>query len=258
MAGAFGAGLIGTLAVIMVVSAVAVVVFRRLQQPAVLGYLLAGMAVGPGSNLLPTGITPDEISQFADLGVIFLLLFIGMEFDLRQLRSIGAPAVLIGTFEVAAMMAVGFALGLSLGFSELDSVYLGALIAISSTAVTLKILTELKLLEDKATRLVIGVLVIEDFAAVIILSALSGSSAAIAPNQVFAVILYVIAFFFGTVFVGMMVVPRAFHKIEHLASEEVLLIAALGLCFGVALIAVLIGFSPAMGAFLAGVLLGES
>src|SRR2546422_9875524 len=112
MAGAFGAGLIGTLAVIMVVSAVAVVVFRRLQQPAVLGYLLAGMAVGPGSNLLPTGITPDEISQFADLGVIFLLLFIGMEFDLRQLRSIGAPAVLIGTFEVAAVIGVGVALGL--------------------------------------------------------------------------------------------------------------------------------------------------
>jgi CPA2 family monovalent cation:H+ antiporter-2 len=255
---AFGAGLVGDLAVIMIASAVSIVIFRRLRQPVVLGYLLAGIVVGPGSGLLAVGIDINEIRTFADLGVIFLLLFIGMEFDLRQLRSIGAPAVLIGSFEVAAMLGVGFLLGTALGFSQINAIYLGALIAISSTAVTIKILTDLKLLEDRATRLVIGVLVIEDFAAVIILSSLSGSAGALGPGQVVTVVILVIAFFFGTIFVGTQTIPRAFHRLERLGSDEVLLIAALGLCFGVALVAVILGFSPAMGAFLAGVLIGES
>lgn len=256
---AFGAGLIGDLAVIMIASAVAIVIFRVLRQPVVLGYLLAGIMVGPGSGLLPLGIDPADIIAFADLGVIFLLLFIGMEFDLRLLRSIGAPAVLIGTFEVAALLGIGFVVGTAMGLDEVSAIYLGALIAISSTAVTIKILSELKLLEDRATKLVIGILVIEDFAAVIILSSLSGTStAALQPSQIFTVIILVIAFFFGTIFVGTQVIPRAFHRLERLGSEEVLLIAALGLCFGVAVLAVVLGFSPAMGAFLAGVVIGES
>lgn len=259
MAGAFGAGLIGDLAIIMIASAVAIVVFRKLRQPVVLGYLIAGMVVGPRSGLINIGIAPEAILDFADLGVIFLLLFIGMEFDLRQLRSIGAPAMLIGSFEVAAMLGIGFMLGTAMGLDSVNAVYLGALIAISSTAVTLKILTELHLLEERATRLVIGVLVIEDFAAVIILSSLSGTSgAALDAFGVLLIILLVIIFFFATIFVGAQIVPWSFRKLETLASEEVLTIAALGLCFGTALVAVLLGFSPAMGAFLAGVLIGES
>jgi CPA2 family monovalent cation:H+ antiporter-2 len=255
---AFGAGLVGDLAVIMVASAAAIVTFRKLKQPVVLGYLLAGIAVGPGSGLLAIGIDPADLHTLADLGVIFLLLFIGMEFDLRQLRSIGAPAILIGTFEVAAMLGVGFMMGTMLGFGSTDAIYLGALIAISSTAVTIKILTDLKLLEDKATRLVIGILVIEDFAAVIILSSLSGTAGVLDPFQVMAVVVLVIAFFFSTIFIGTQLVPRAFHRLERLQSDEVLLIAAMGLCFGVALLAIALGFSAAMGAFLAGVLIGES
>ena len=260
MAGALNAGLIGDLAVIMLASAVAIVVFRKLRQPVVLGYLLAGMAVGPGSGLLPLGITRESILSFADLGVVFLLLFIGMEFDLRQLRSIGAPAILIGTFEVAAMLGIGFAVGIALGWGEVNAVYLGALMAISSTAVTVKILTDLKLLEDKATRLVIGILVIEDFAAVIILSSLSGtgSAAGLGPIEVIFVIGQVVVFFFATIFIGTQTVPWAFRRLENLGSDEVLTIAALGLCFGIALVAVVLGFSPAMGAFLAGVVIGES
>ena len=255
---AFGVGLVGDLAVIMVASAVAIVISRKLRQPVVLGYLLAGIVVGPGSGLLAIGIQPDEIRDFAELGVIFLLLFIGMEFDLRQLRSIGAPAIIIGTFEVGTMLGLGFVLGAAIGLDSINAIYLGALIAISSTAVTIKILTELKLLEDRATRLVIGILVIEDFAAVIILSSLSGTSGVIDPLQVMGIIILVIAFFFGTIFLGAQVIPKAFHRLERLHSDEVLLIAALGLCFGVALVAVLLGFSAAMGAFLAGVLIGES
>jgi CPA2 family monovalent cation:H+ antiporter-2 len=259
MAGAFGAGLIGDLAIIMIASAIAIVVFRRLKQPVVLGYLIAGMVVGPRSGLLNLGIDPNQILDFADLGVIFLLLFIGMEFDLRQLRSIGAPAILIGSFEVGAMMGIGFVLGTAMGLDSVNSVYLGALIAISSTAVTLKILSELRLLEERATRLVIGILVIEDFAAVIILSSLSGTSGAtLSPTGILGVIVLVIVFFFSTIFVGAQIVPWSFRRLESLGSEEVLTVAALGVCFGTALIAVLLGFSPAMGAFLAGVLIGES
>jgi monovalent cation:H+ antiporter-2, CPA2 family len=255
---AFDVPLIGDLAVIMIASAIAIVVFRKLRQPVVLGYLLAGILVGPGSGLLQLNIQIEEIRNFADLGVIFLLLFIGMEFDLRQLRAIGAPAIIIGTFEVGAMLGLGFILGVSLGLGPTNAIYLGALISISSTAVTIKILSDLKLLEDRATRIVIGVLVIEDFAAVIILSSLSGTTGVIDPFQVMGIIILVIAFFFGTIFVGSLLIPRAFHRLERLDSDEVLMISALGLCFGVALLAVLLGFSPAMGAFLAGVLIGES
>ncbi len=260
MVGAFGAGLVGDLAVIMIVSAVAILLFRKLRQPVVLGYLLAGMAVGPGSGLLNIGIDEADIAAFADLGVIFVLLFIGMEFDLRQLRAIGAPAIVIGSAEVTVMLGVGYALGLAMGLDPLSAVYLGALISISSTAVTIKILTDLDLMQDRATRLVFGVLVVEDFAAVILLSALSGTSnlASHGVEGVVSVVLSVIIFFFITIFIGVNVIPRAFHRLERLGSDEVLTIAALGLSFGVALIATVLGYSPAMGAFLAGVLIGES
>jgi len=260
MVGAFGAGLVGDLAVIMIASAVSILLFRRLRQPVVLGYLLAGMAVGPGSGLLNIGIEEADIAAFADLGVIFVLLFIGMEFDLRQLRAIGAPAIVIGTLEVTVMLGVGYALGLGMGLDPLSAVYLGALISISSTAVTIKILTDLDMLQDRATRLVFGVLVVEDFAAVILLSALSGTSnlASQGPEGVLTVILSVVIFFFATIFIGVQIIPRAFHRLERLGSEEVLTIAALGLSFGVALVATVLGYSPAMGAFLAGVLIGES
>ncbi len=260
MVGAFGAGLVGDLAVIMIASAAAIVIFRRLHQPVVLGYLLAGMFVGPGSPFLNLGIDQLDIEAFADLGVIFVLLFIGMEFDLRQLRSIGAPAIVIGTLEVTVMLGVGYALGLAIGLDPLSAVYLGALVSISSTAVTIKILTDLDMLQDRATRLVFGVLVVEDFAAVILLSALSGTSnlATQGPEGVLAVVISVVIFFFATIFIGVQLIPRAFRRLERLGSDEVLTIAALGLCFGVALIATVLGFSPAMGAFLAGVLIGES
>lgn len=260
MVGAFGAGLVGDLAVIMIASAVAILLFKRLRQPVVLGYLLAGMAIGPGSGLLDIGIDEGDIAAFADLGVIFVLLFIGMEFDLRQLRAIGAPAIVIGTVEVTVMLGVGYALGLAMGLDALSAVYLGALVSISSTAVTIKILTDLDLMQDRATRLVFGILVVEDFAAVILLSALSGTSnlATQGVEGILAVIVSVVLFFFGTIFIGVLLIPRAFHRLERLGSDEVLTIAALGLSFGVALVATVLGYSPAMGAFLAGVLIGES
>jgi CPA2 family monovalent cation:H+ antiporter-2 len=252
--------LVRDLAVILAAAAAVVLVFHKLRLPLVVGYLFAGMLMGP---LAPTfGFVSDVegIATIADLGIILLIFTIGLEFNIKKLRILGLRILLIGTIEVLLMFIVGYWAGLLLGWSFIESVYLGAVLSIAGTTVVVKSLMDAKKLSTEQGQLVVGILIIEDLAVVILLTFLSGLSgtAGVTAVDLLLIVGRMGLFAFVSIASGLLLVPRLVDYVAGVNVRELLLVTVLGLCFGMALFSVILGFTPAVGAFVMGVLVAEA
>jgi monovalent cation:H+ antiporter-2, CPA2 family len=248
------------IALILMGAAVVAVIFNKLRLPLVVGYLLVGMLLGPyvlGIDTISDYI--DEVNFLANLGIIFLMFSIGLEFNLKRLRRIGSFAILAGTIEVLIMLVIGYEVGKLLGWSDIQSVYLGGVVAISSTAVIIKVLVESGRLDSTVGESVVGLLIIEDVAAVVLLTVFGSLSSgdSLISGPLFTQIIGIAAFFVITLLLGLAIVPRALNWIGRTSSNEILLIVALGFTFGMSIFALELGLSVAIGAFLMGIIVSE-
>lgn len=247
------------LAVVMCVAAVATILFRQFKQPVVLGYILAGVIIGPHT---PGSFIKEEhtIETLAELGIIFLMFALGLEFSLRKLKKVGATAFIAAALEILLMIVVGYELGRAFGWNTMDSVFLGAILAISSTTIIIKALEGLGKTKEHFASLIFGILIVEDILAIIMLALLSGFAATgkIEALEVGATVLQLGSFLGILLVVGLIVVPRLLNYVARFRSDEMLLITVIGICFGVSLITVKLGYSVALGAFLIGAIIAEA
>lgn len=247
-----------SLTIVLVVAAVTTVVFQWLRQPVVLGYLIAGLIVGPHLPI-PLVADPDIVRTLSEFGVILLMFSIGLELSVRKLAAVGPTAGLTALLETSVMVWIGFTVGQLVGWTNLQSVFTGAIVAISSTTIIAKVFAE-QGVTGKTRELVFGVLVVEDLIAVLLMTILTAlaSGSGLAAGPLAATVARLIAFLVGLVVVGLLVVPRVVRAIARLQRRETLLVASIGICFGLSLLAQAFGYSAALGAFLAGSLVAES
>jgi len=263
------------LAIIMILAAIVTLAFFKIKQPLIIGYLFAGMLIGPLSPLwawiLPkggpgsldgVGILSDlsALNLFAEIGVILLLFVIGIEFPYARIRSIGKVAVGVGTIGLFMTMGAVFAVSNLLGLNFMDSLFIAAALSISSTAIIMKLFEEMGRIKKESSILVLGILIVEDVIAVILISSLQSIAlvGVISTEGIIAVVLVAIGLIVGTFTIGIRVIPPLIDKVARAENREILLLSVLGVCFGYALLANIVGLSVAIGAFLAGVLVAES
>ncbi len=252
--------LIIDLALILGAAAVVTLLFKKLKQPVVLGYIIAGFLVGPNFKLLPTIVEIEGIRIWADIGVIFLLFGLGLEFSFKKLLKVGGVALVTALTEIILTMLVGYSLGKLLGWNTINSLFLGGILAIGSTTIIIRAFDELGVKNQKFAGIVTGVLIIEDLAAVllmVVLSTVAVSKTFSGTEMVISVLK--LAFFLVLWFVsGIFFLPTLLKKIRSLMNEETLLIVSLALCFLMVVLAAYFGFSPALGAFIMGSILAET
>jgi CPA2 family monovalent cation:H+ antiporter-2 len=263
-------GFLINMAIVIAVAAIIIVLFHRLKQPLILGYLVAGMVAGPfvisaeytiGSGVTRTVISAQPVIEaLARLGIVLLTFSIGLEFSLKQLRKIGITVIAAAALEITLMIGVGYQLGRALGWSGLESTLLGAMLSVASTMIIVRSLRETGGLDNERARLVVGLLIVEDFAAVLILAAVSGliSQGGIEPAQLADLLLKMGIFLAASIVFGLAVVPRLVDYVGKQRSGELLILTVLGLCFSMAVFSRWIGFSEAIGAFVMGVIVSES
>ncbi|MFN7973044.1 MAG: cation:proton antiporter [Acidobacteriota bacterium] len=246
------------LAVVLGVAAVTTVVFQRLRQPVVLGYLLAGMIVGPHIRV-PLIADMGRVHTLSELGVILLMFSLGLEFTLARLAALGPRAGLTALFEVSVVAWLGYLAGQMLGWSVRESIFTGAMVAISSTMIIAKAFAE-QPVDRRLKELVYGILVFEDLIAIVMLAALTAlaSGAGLSGAALATVGVRLGGFLVAVVVLGLVVVPRSIRLVARLRRSETLVVASIGLCFTLALLAEKAGYSVALGAFIAGSLVAES
>ena len=265
------------LAFIMIIGAVVTLAFFKIRQPLIIGYLFAGMLIGPLSPLwswiLPEGGPSSEIlggvgilsdiealNLFAEIGVILLLFVIGIEFPYAKIRSIGRVAIGVGTIGLLSTLGVVFYAASALGLNFMDSLFIAAALSISSTAIIVKIFEDMGRIKKESSILVLGILIVEDVIAVILISSLQSIAlvGSVSIESVIVVILVAAGLLIGTFTVGTRIIPPLIDRVAAAEHREILLLSVLGVCFGYALLANIVGLSVAIGAFLAGVLVAES
>jgi len=248
------------MAVSMIIAAVVVLLFQKLKLPPILGYLVAGMIIGPNTPPFVLITNIDTVNILAELGVIFMMFVIGIEFDIKKFHEIGGKAIAIGTLEITIMIVSGYLLGLLLGWGHFNSIFLGAVLSISSTAVIAKTLCDNKMLDTMHAKTIIGVLIVEDITAVIMLTLLSSIVVTGSADFVSIILqLLSIAFFLiVTIAIGTYIVPKVVDYSMERFPEDVVVILLLGLCFGMSVFAYLAKLSTAIGAFVMGVAVSES
>ena len=254
------APLISDLAVILIAAGIITLVFKWLKQPVVLGYIVAGIIAGPAVPYIPTVSDPANIKIWADIGVIFLLFAMGLEFSFKKLMTVGGTAVIASITIVSGMMFLGYAAGNALGFSHISSIFLGGMLSMSSTAIVFKAFDDMGLRGQKFTGVVLGVLVVEDLVAVVLMVLLStlAVSQQVEGMEMLKSILKLGAFLIFWSLLGIYLIPSFLKKVKPFLNDETLLIIALGFCLGMVMIATKAGFSSALGAFVMGSLLAET
>ena len=254
------APLISDLAVILIAAGIITLIFKCLKQPVVLGYIVAGILAGPAVPYIPTVSDPTNIKIWADIGVIFLLFAMGLEFSFKKLMTVGGTAVIASITIVSGMMFLGYTAGNALGFSHLSSIFLGGMLSMSSTAIVFKAFDDMGLRGQKFTGVVLGVLVVEDLVAVVLMVLLStlAVSKQVEGMEMLESILKLGAFLIFWSLLGIYLIPSFLKKIKPFLNDETLLIIALGFCLGMVMIAAKAGFSSALGAFVMGSLLAET
>ena len=254
------APIIQDLAVILGIASLVTLIFQYIRQPVVLGYIVAGIIVGPHTPPYILISDVDNVKVIAELGVIFLMFSLGLEFSFQKLASVGFSASITSLMEVILMMLIGFVTGQAMGWSFYDNVFLGAALSISSTTIIIKALEEMHLKGKRFATLIFGVLIVEDLLAILLLVALS--SVVINKDHLFAslsmdaikLVLVVGSWFL----VGYFIVPYCFRKMIHYANQETLTITAIALCLLLVCIATHYHYTPALGAFIMGSILAET
>src|SRR5688500_16545533 len=246
------------LALVLCVAAVTTVVFKRLHQPVIFGYLMAGMIVGPH---VPIPLVADEgiVRTLSELGVILLLFSLGLEFNLRKLLQIGPTAGLVAVPETSGMVFIGYVVGQLLGWTTLESVFAGAIIAISSTTIIAKAFDEQRV-KGKFTDVVFGVLIIEDLIGIFLIAILTtvSTGAGVSAASLAVTGARLATFLAGLIGVGLLLIPRFMRVVVRMNQPETTLVASIGICFAAAWLALSFGYSVALGAFIAGSLIAES
>ena len=265
------------LAIIMILAAIITLAFFKIRQPLIIGYLFVGMLIGPLSPLwawlLPEGGPPSgridgigilsdisALNLFAEIGVILLLFVIGIEFPFAKIRGIGKVAVGVGTIGLFSTLIAVFIAANSFGMNFMDSLFLAAALSISSTAIIVKILEDAGKIKKESSILVLGILIVEDVIAVILISTLQSIAlvGTVSIESIIVVVIVAVGLIVGTFTIGTRVIPPLIDKVAATEHKEILLLSILGLCFGYSLLANIVGLSVAIGAFLAGVLVAES
>ena len=264
------------LAFIMIIGAIVTLAFFKIKQPLIIGYLFAGMLLGPLSPLwswiLPTGspsgmlesvgILTDmsALNLFSEIGVILLLFVIGIEFPYAKIKSIGRMAIGVGTIGLITTLGAIFYAASSLGLNSMDSLFIAAALSISSTAIIVKILEEMGRIKRESTILVLGILIVEDVIAVILISSLQSIAlvGTVSLESILVVVIVATGLIVGTFTIGTRIITPLIDRVAAYEHHEILLLSVLGVCFGYALLANIVGLSVAIGAFLAGVLVAES
>ena len=263
------------LAIIMILAGIVTLAFFKIRQPLIIGYLFAGMLIGPLSPLWApfladtgtgdggaAGLLSDigALHVFAEIGVILLLFVIGIEFPFAKIRSIGKVAIGVGTMGLFLTLILVFYVCTMIGLGFMDSLFLAAALSISSTAVIVKVLEEAGKIKRESSILVLGILIVEDVIAVILIASLESIALVgnVSIEGIVAVVVVSIILIVGTFTVGIRTIPKLVDKVASAQNREILLLSVLGVCFGYALLANVVGLSVAIGAFLAGVLIAES
>ena len=253
--------LIYDLAMILLVASITTLIFKKLNQPLVLGYIIAGFLTGPNFNLFPTISDMNNISTWAEIGVIFLLFALGLEFSFSKLKSVGKTAIIAALTELSGLILFGYLCGRILGWSLMDSIFLGGMISMSSTTIVVKAFNDLKLRGQLFTEKVFGILIVEDIAGIImmvILSTLATASDSVPGLDMLFNVMRLLFFLILWFIMGVYLIPSFFKKVYTLISDETLLIVSIGLCLGMVVFATNMGFSSALGAFIMGSLISES
>lgn len=252
--------LISDLGIVMGAAAVVTLVFKRLKQPTVLGYILAGIMVGPHFPLFPSVADTESVEVWAQIGVIVLLFCLGLEFSFKKLIRVGGTASVTAVTEIGTMLLLGFGIGKLLGWPTIDCIFLGTMLSISSTTIIMRAFEELGVKEKKFTGLVFGVLIVQDLAAILMLvllptvavsSQLSGTALLFPVGKlIFFLVLWFVS--------GIFFLPTILRRAGRFMNNEMLLVSSLALCFFMVILAAGAGFSPALGAFIMGSILAET
>lgn len=237
--------------------AIATVLFKKLKQPVVLGYIVAGFIASPHFAFFPSIGNEDNIEFWAQIGIIVLLFSLGLEFSFKKLLNVGGSAIVTALIIVTGMMGLGFIVGKGLGFATVDSIFMGGMISMSSTTIILKALTDLNMRQRRFVPMTFAVLVVEDLFAVVMMVILSSVAInkTVEGKELLMSILKLSFFLVAWFIVGIYLLPTVFKKIRRIISDEMMLIIAMGLCFMMAVLAVKSGFSMALGAFVMGSIL---
>jgi len=252
--------LIIDLALILVTAAVTTLIFKKIKQPLVLGYIIAGLLIGPSIKLFPSITEYKNISVWAELGVIILLFSLGLEFSFKKLIKVGGASSITAVFQIVIMLFAGYFAGYLMGWSQINCFFLGAMLSISSTTIIIRAFEELDVKNKKYASVVFGALIVEDLVAIVLMVLLT----TIAVSQQFAgmdmlysilkLIFFLILWFAG----GIYFIPTFLKKTRKLMTDETMLLVALGLCLTMVVLAGQAGFSPALGAFIMGSILAET
>ena len=252
--------LITDLGLILAVAGITTLIFRKIRQPVVLGYIIAGFLVGPHVSLFPTVVDAQGIKTWSEIGVIFLLFSLGLEFSFRKLMKVGGSASITAIVEIVLMIGIGFGAGYFMGWSTMDSIFLGAILSMSSTTIIIRAFDELGVRTKKFANLVFGILIVEDVVAILLLVLLS--TLAVSQQfagtelmmQMFKLMFFLILWFLA----GIFFVPTFLKRMRNLMNDETMLIVSVAMCLLMVMLAVEAGFSAALGAFIMGSILAET
>ena len=249
------------LSMILLVAGFTTILFKKINQPVVLGYIIAGFITGPHFNFFPTISDTANIQTWSEIGVIFLLFALGLEFSFYKLKSVGSTAFIAVTIILGGMFGAGFLCGNLLGWNQVDSLFLGCMLTMSSTIIIIKAYDDLKVKNERFASIVLGILIIEDIAAIVMMvmiSTLAAATADISTLDLIKSILRLVFFLVLWFVLGMYLVPTFFKRTRNLVNDETLIVASTGLCLGMVVLATSMGFSSALGAFIMGSLIAEA
>ncbi|MCU7695049.1 cation:proton antiporter [Haoranjiania flava] len=252
--------LIQDLALILIAAAAVTIIFKKIRQPLVLGYIIAGFFVGPYFSFFPNIVDASNVSIWANIGVIFLLFSLGLEFSFKKLIKVGGSASITAFVEIIFIVTLGFFAGQWMGWNYMDSLFLGGMLASSSTTIIIKAFDELGVKHKKYARIVFGVLVVEDIVVILLMVLLStlAVSQQFNGNELMFAIAKLIFFLITIYLTGIYVLPTIFRLSRKVLDDEMMLIISIGLCFGLVVLATKAGLSAELGAFLMGTILGET
>lgn len=248
------------LALILMCAGAMTLLFKWMKQPLVLGYIVAGILAGPHLSITPTVVDTENVKMWSDIGVIFLLFALGLEFSFKKIFKMGSATIIAAVTIVMGMIVVGVTVGSMCGWSRMDCLFLGGMVAMSSTTIIFKAYTDMDLRSKPFAQLVLSILILEDIIAIVLMVILS--TLAVSDNvegiQLFGAMSKMAFFILLWFIVGIFVIPLLLRKVRHLMSDETMLIVSLGLCFSMVVTAASVDFSPAFGAFVMGSIMAET
>lgn len=254
------ANLLKDLALILISAGVFTIISKALKQPLILGYILAGFLVGPHMGLFPTVTSTAEVSEWSEIGIIFLLFALGLEFSFKKLLKVGSSALITAMTQCVGMFILGFMVGEAIGWSNMESIFLGGMLSMSSTTIIIKAYDDLGLKDKPFAPLVFGALVFEDLIAVVLMVLLStlAVSNKFAGGEMLMGLVKLVFFLILWFLVGIYLIPTLLKRAQKYLNDEILLLVSIGLCFVMVTLATLAGFSAALGAFVMGSILAET